>query len=347
MEPDTPNTANALRKVIMVGYNQAQIIDIVGPMQILSAVKDLGHQGYDLTLTARDTGEIRTSSGIRLGVDKTFEDFSDGDLEDLDTLMIAGGDGTIPAMQDAALLGFLRRAARHADRLVSICSGVAILAQAGLIRGKRVATHWDICDEVADAFPDLTVDRDAIFVRDGRLWSSAGVTAGMDLALALIDEDWGHNIAVEIAKRHVLYMIRPGGQSQFSTVLEAQAQEQGRLGSLLKWITENPGGDLSVPSLAARAGMSERTLARVFATETDETPAQFVERVRIDAARQALQDSAATIDQIAYACGFGNTERMRRSFHRRLGVGPQAYRDRFRRRTTPKENDHEYRPGAV
>ncbi len=328
----------------MVGYDQAQIIDIVGPMQILSSVNDLAHDAYTLTLTAREEGEIATTSGLRLGVDKTFDEFTDEDLADLDTLMVAGGDGTIPAMRDAALIGFLRRAARHANRLVSICSGAAILAQAGLIRGKRIATHWGSCDRIAEAFPDLKVDRDAIYVRDGNVWTSAGVTAGMDLALALVEEDWGHDIAVEIARRHVVYMIRPGGQSQFSTALDAQAHANGRLGAVLKWISENPNADLSVPSLAQRASMSERTFARVFAAETGDTPGQFVERARVEAARRKLEETKDSIDQIAHACGFGNAERMRRSFHRQLRIGPKDYRERFRRTPAPRnqETAHEH-----
>ncbi len=337
------------RHVIMVGFEQAQLLDITGPLQVLSGVNDLVLPGYQLTLAAAERGFITTTSGIRLGIDAAFDEIGDDVLGGLDTLMVSGGNGTSLAARDQRLLGFLRRAAPFARRLVSVCSGVALLARAGLINGRRVATHWNSCDIIGHHFPDLKIDRDAIFVRDGNVWTSAGVTAGMDLALALIEEDWGHDVAVEVARRHVLYMIRPGGQSQFSVQLEAQAGQDGRLGSLLAWIAEHPGAELSVPALAARACMSERTFARVFRAETGVTPAEFVERSRTEAARRDLEHTAHAVDRIAFDCGFGSMERMRRTFIRRLGVGPKAYRDRFRRLpvSSGKEREHEYRHRGV
>jgi transcriptional regulator GlxA family with amidase domain len=335
----------APRKVIMVCFERAQILDITGPMQVFSAVRDAGLPGYAITLAAPDPGYITTTSGMRLGMDRTFDEIGDDELADLDTLVVSGGDGIVEALRDKRQVTFIQRAARKARRLVSICSGIALLAQAGLASGKRVATHWNACDLIGQAFPDLRIDRDAIFVRDGNLWSSAGITAGMDLALALIEEDWGHDVAVQVARRHVLFMIRPGGQSQFSVQLEAQAGRDGRLGNLLKWIADNPGEELAVPALADRACMSERTFARVFRAETGVTPAEFVERARTQAARRDLEHTAHAIDRIAHDCGFGTMERMRRTFIRRLGVGPKAYRDRFRRLpvSASKEVSHEYR----
>lgn len=335
----------APRKVIMVCFEQAQILDITGPMQVFSAVREQGLPGYTLTLAAPEPGFITTTSGMRLGIDRAFDEIADDELADLDTLVISGGDGVVEALRDPRQIAFIRRAAARARRLVSICSGIALLARAGLASGKRVATHWNACDLIGQAFPDLRIDRDAIFVRDGNLWSSAGITAGMDLALALIEEDWGHDVAVQVARRHVLFMIRPGGQSQFSVQLEAQAGQDGRLGKLLKWIADNPGGELSVPALADRACMTERTFARVFRAETGVTPAEFVERARTEAARRDLEHTVHAIDQIALNCGFGSMERMRRTFIRRLGVGPKAYRDRFRRHpvSASKEFAHEYR----
>ncbi len=337
------------RTAIMVCFEQAQILDITGPMQVLSAVADAGLPGYRMTLAAPDAGQITTTSGLRLGIDRAFDQISDAELDGLDTLLVSGGDGVVAAMGDARQIAFLRRAFPRARRVATICSGVALLAQAGLIPGRRVGTHWNACDRIGDAFPDLTIDRDALYVRDGKLWSSAGVTAGMDLALALVEEDWGHDVAVDVARRHVLFMIRPGGQSQFSTQLQAQANAQGRLGALLKWIADHPGQPLSVPRLAERAGMSERTFARVFRAETGVTPAEFVERARTDAARQALEHTGDGVDRIAHDCGFGSMERMRRTFIRRLGVGPKAYRDRFRRlpATVTRENEHEHRHRIV
>ncbi|MEN3974844.1 helix-turn-helix domain-containing protein [Emcibacter sp. SYSU 3D8] len=338
-------SARKARNVVMVCFEQAQILDITGPMQLFSAVRDAGLAGYAITLAAPDPGFITTTSGMRLGMDRAFDEIGDDLLADLDTLVVAGGDGTADALRDPRQIAFIRRAAQHARRIVSICSGIALIAQAGLARHKRVATHWNACDLIGAAFPDLRIDRDAIFVRDGNLWSSAGITAGMDLALAVIEEDWGHDVAVQVARRHVLFMIRPGGQSQFSVQLEAQAGQDGRLGKLLTWIADHPGADLNVPALAARACMSERTLARVFRAETGVTPAEFVERSRTEAARRDLEHTAHSIDRIAFDCGFGSMERMRRTFIRRLGVGPKAYRDRFRRlpHSARKEFSHEYR----
>lgn len=340
-----PQSAQKPRTVVMACFGQAQILDITGPMQVLSAVNDLGLPGYDLTLAAPDAGEVATTSGLRLAVDRAYGEIGENELETLDTLLVSGGDGIVEAMADPRQIDFLRRAFPRARRVASICSGVALLARAGLIPGKRVATHWNACDRIGRAFPDLTIDRDALFVRDGKVWSSAGVTAGMDLALALIEEDWGHDVAVQVARRHVLFMIRPGGQSQFSVQLEAQANAQGRLGALLRWIAETPAAELGVPALAARACMSERTFARVFRAETGLTPAEFVERSRTEAARRALEHTAHAIDRIAFDCGFGSMERMRRTFIRCLGVGPKAYRDRFRRLppSASKEVSHEYR----
>jgi transcriptional regulator GlxA family with amidase domain len=337
------HSASQPRTVIMIGFDQAQVLDITGPMQILSAVNDLGAAAYTLTLTAPEAGHITTTSGLRLGVDRTFDDIGDDDLAGLDTLIVSGGDGIMQAMQDERHLAFLRRAAPRARRIVSICSGIALLARAGLILGRRVATHWNASALMARAFPDLKIDPDALYVRDGNLWSSAGITAGMDLTLALIEEDWGHDVAVQIARRHVLFMIRPGGQSQFSAQLEAQAHQGGRLAALFSWIVDHPGAELTVTALAARAGMSERNFARVFRAEAGVPPAEFVERARTEAARRDLEHSVHSIEQIAADCGFGAAERMRRTFLRRLGVGPNAYRDRFRRLPTHQETTREHR----
>lgn len=322
------------RKVLMVGFREAQILDIAGPMQILSGVNDLrpaGQPAYDLDLVAAMAGPLRTTSGLRLYADKAFIDFEDAQFTDLDTLMVAGGDGIRKAMGDRQLIDFIRRAAPFARRVVSICSGAFLIAEAGLASGKRVATHWNSCDLLARYYPDLTVERDAIYVRDGKLWSSAGVTAGMDLALALVEEDWGRELALRIAQRHVMFLMRPGGQSQFSSHLIAQQRANGRLGDVLKWIVDNPDADLRVDQLAAKAGMSERSFARIFRRETGATPARFIERVRTDVARRLLEESTEPVEIVAVSCGFGNAERMRRVFHRQLGTGPAAYRERFQR----------------
>lgn len=328
--PDSP-----CRKVMMVGFRESQILDITGPMQILSGVNDVrptGSPAYELTLIASMAGPLRTTSGLRLFADRAFADIEEAELAGLDTLMVAGGDGIRQAMGDRTLIDFIGRAGRAARRVVSICSGTFLLAEAGLATGKRVATHWNSCDLLARYYPDLTVERDAIYVRDGNLWSSAGVTAGMDLALALVQEDWGRELALRIAQRHVMFLMRPGGQSQFSSHLIAQQRGNGRLGNLLKWIVDNPDADMRVERLAEKAAMSERSFARLFRRETGATPARFIERVRTDVARRLLEESTEPVEGIAATCGFGNAERMRRVFHRQLGTGPAAYRERFQRR---------------
>jgi len=249
---------------------------------------------------------------------------------DLDTLLIAGGMGTQAAMRDEVLLAALRRLAPRVRRIGSVCSGAFLLAEAGLLDGRRATTHWEWCEALAARFPRVQVDRDPIFVRDGNVYTSAGVTAGMDLALALVEEDHGRALALEVARQMVLFLRRPGGQSQFSAALAAQAADREPLRDLQAWIAEDPGRDCSVPALARRVAMSPRNFARVFAREVGATPGQFVERVRVEAARRRLEESADGVDNIAFRCGFGTAETMRRAFLRTLRVPPSAYRSRFR-----------------
>jgi transcriptional regulator GlxA family with amidase domain len=223
----------------------------------------------------------------------------------------------------------VRSAARRSRRVASVCTGAFVLAQAGLLDGRRATTHWEWCDVLAGLYPAVAVERDAIFVVDGSLYTSAGVTAGMDLALALVEEDLGPKVARDVAQQLVIFLRRPGGQSQFSSQLAALPAERAPLRELQAWIPANAGADLSVTALAERAAMSPRNFARAFRRETGMTPAAYVESVRVEQARIALEGSQAPVETIAARCGFGTVETMRRAFHRRLGVGPAAYRSRF------------------
>ncbi len=233
-------------------------------------------------------------------------------------------------LQNAALIDWLREAAGRVRRIASVCTGAFLLAEAGLLDGRRATTHWRYCDALAAAFPAIDVEPDAIHVRDGNIYSSAGVTAGMDLALALVEADYDRTLALAVARDKVMFLKRPGGQSQFSAALAAQDDDEGPFGTLQYWIFDNLDADLSVPSLADRVAMSPRNFARVFARRTGTTPAKFVESARLESSRRRLEDSSAPLDGIARACGFGNAERLRKAFQRRFRVTPQDYRRRFR-----------------
>ena len=313
------------RKIVMLGFEDAQILDITGPLQILGSA-NRGGAVYDITLAAKTPGPFRTSEGLGLVADARF---SAALLKDVDTLMISGGEGVDRLRQDKALIRLIADCARRARRVVSVCSGAFLLAEAGLLKGRRATTHWSRVPQFAREFPDVTLEPDAIFVRDGRIWTSAGVTAGMDLALALVREDLGDEAALAIARQHVIFLMRPGGQSQFSAHLAPEAYPKGKLASLLRWIPEHVDQDLDVAGLAAKANMSERSFARNFLRETGETPARYLERARIDAARRLLTASDLPVGSVAVRAGFGSEERMRRAFQRQLKTSPGAFRARF------------------
>jgi transcriptional regulator GlxA family with amidase domain len=247
----------------------------------------------------------------------------------IDTLIVAGGTGTRRAEEDEALIGWLREAAKRSRRVTSVCTGAFLLARAGLLDGRRATTHWASCADLVERYPAVAVEPDPIFVRDGNVATSAGVTAGMDLALALVEEDLGRDVALEAARWLVLFLKRPGGQAQFSAQLAAQSAAREPLRELQAWIVDHLGDDLSVPALAARACMSERNFARAFKAETGMTPAAYVEALRVERARLALESGGEPIEAVARRCGFGAVETLRRAFVRQLGVSPGAYRDRF------------------
>jgi transcriptional regulator GlxA family with amidase domain len=325
-------TPEGTRRVAVVAFPEVQVLDVVGPLEafaIASRLLELRGRttpAYAVEMVATRAGVVRASSGLGLVAARALRQVRG----ELDTLLVAGGIGTPAAMRDEVLVAALRRLAPRLRRIGSVCTGAFILAEAGLLDGRRATTHWEWCDALAARFPRVQVDRDPIFVRDGNVYTSAGVTAGMDLALALVEEDHGRALALEVARQMVLFLRRPGGQSQFSAALAAQSADREPLRDLQAWIAEDPGRDCSVPALARRVAMSPRNFARVFAREVGSTPGQFVERVRVEAARRRLEESADGVDNIASRCGFGTAETMRRAFLRTLRVPPSAYRSRFR-----------------
>ncbi|ABS62091.1 transcriptional regulator, AraC family [Parvibaculum lavamentivorans DS-1] len=334
----TPPPA-APRCVMMVIYDGAQVLDVAGPVQLLSAATfPDGRAAYEIELVAEKPGPVATTSGLLLMAARGFADIPPAALRKIDTLMVTGGLGSRVEMENRHLLAFVRAAAAPARRVVSICTGAVILAAAGLLDGRRATTHWAYAPTMRRRFPKVAVEEDAIYVRDGKFWTSAGVTAGMDLALALVEEDLGREMALALARHHVMYLMRPGGQSQFSAQLAAQHVEDERLARVCAFVIENPRADLTVPALAARAVMSERSFARHFVAETGFTPAQFVERARLDEACRRLANGDHSLDAVSADAGFGAAERMRRAFIRHLGVTPGRYRERFRtaRRDAPR-----------
>jgi transcriptional regulator GlxA family with amidase domain len=315
-----------MRRVVILAYPGLQTLDVHGPAEVFSTATAVnGGEGYAVEVVAPDPGPVPTSS-VALHPDGTLA----GCRGPIDTLLVPGGTGVSAAGEDERLVGWLRAAATRSRRVASVCTGAFLLARAGLLDGRRATTHWAWCSRLARRHPRVEVDPDPIFVRDGDVITSAGVTAGMDLALALVEEDFGPEIALEAARWLVLFVKRPGGQAQFSAQLAAQIAEREPLRELQEWIPDNLTADLSVPALAARAFMSERNFARAFRAETGLTPATYVESARVESARIVLETGGLTVEAIARRCGFGTVETMRRAFRRRLGVSPAGYRERFR-----------------
>jgi transcriptional regulator GlxA family with amidase domain len=317
--------------VAMLAYEQVGGLEITGPLDVFGEANEyLTDRGraelYDLRVVSPGGGRVHTTRGIPLHADDCYA------LDEVDTLLVGGGRGIHALVHDARLLRWLRRIAPRARRVGSVCTGTFLLAAAGLLDGKKATTHWKYCARLANEFPGVAVEPDPIFVQDGRVWSSAGASACMDLALALVEEDLGHEVALTCARELVLFLQRPGGQAQFSAQLAAQVAERRPIRSLQTFIVEHPDGDLSIDALASRAAMSPRNFARVFRAEVGTTPARYVERVRVEAARRHLEETRDGVDEIAVRVGFGSAESMRKAFLRALAVPPSAYRGRFRAR---------------
>ncbi|OUL99495.1 GlxA family transcriptional regulator [Variovorax sp. JS1663] len=290
------------------------------------AGRQLGRpRAYQVQVIGIEEGLLKSSSGLRLAVDATVRN----QRGTIDTLLVAGSPSIDEMAGGAELHAWLRRQARTVRRYGSVCTGAFVLAAAGLLDGKRVVTHWNSTARLAAACPRARVEPDAIYLKDGKLFTSAGVTAGMDLALAMVEEDHGRELALRVARELVMFLKRPGGQSQFSAHLAAQTAERSAMRALQDHVLAHLRDDLSVPTLAARAGMSERNFARVFRSETGTTPAEFVENARIDAARRLAEESDLPVKRLADAVGYANVDGFRRAFARRLGVTLGEYRRRF------------------
>jgi transcriptional regulator GlxA family with amidase domain len=315
--------------VEVLAYPAVQLLDVTGPLQVFASANDLMAKAgearpYQIRLVAPGGDSVEASAGVALVADP-LSPLETG----VDTLMVAGGENFNSVSMDAVLVDWVRERSRQASRIASICTGAFLLAASGVLDGRRAATHWQHCAELARRFPAVRVESDPIFVRDGSVWTSAGVTAGIDLALALVEEDLGRTVALSVARYLVVFLKRPGGQAQFSEALSLQAAED-KFGSLHGWISRHLAEDLSLPTLASQAGMSERSFSRHYAESTGLTPARAVERLRVQGARHLLTDTRLPIKRISQRCGFGSEETMRRSFLRLLSVTPQDYRARFR-----------------
>ncbi|MFJ7946989.1 GlxA family transcriptional regulator [Streptomyces sp. NPDC096354] len=311
------------RSVLVVLFDGVQSLDVTGPMEVFAGAARFPDVTYDLRTASLDGGPVRTSVGLTLVPDGSL-----ADAEPPHTLLVPGGQGT--RTPDPALVDWLRVHAPRAERLVSVCTGALLLAEAGLLDGHRATTHWVVAEHLARTYPAVEVDPDPIFVRDGKLATSAGVTAGIDLSLALVEEDFGRQIALTVARHLVVFLRRPGNQAQFSAQLTSQIARREPLREVQHWITAHPGDDLSVEALAARARLSPRHFARAFQAETGQTPGRYVDRVRLEHARRLLEDTTDGVAHIAHACGYGTPEAMRRAFIKTLGTAPAEYRRRFR-----------------
>jgi len=319
-------------RVTMLVYPGAQMLDITGPLEVFARTarwlieNDYAESpAYALDLVADRAAPVRCSSGIEILATRPYVD-----VRSTDTLLVSGGIGYADAAEDPAIIGWLAGIAAKTPRVASICTGAMLLARAGLLDGRRATTHWAWCNELERAGSGIRVDADAIYVRDGNIMTSAGVTSGIDMALAMVEEDWGQPVAVAIARQLVMYLKRPGGQSQFSEQLRAQAADSDRLQRLQLWILDNLDESLSVPALAKRVAMSERSFSRRFQAAVGTSPAKYVERCRVAAARRKLEQTSQSLERIGPACGFRSSEILRRAFIRELGVSPTAYRERFR-----------------
>jgi transcriptional regulator GlxA family with amidase domain len=309
--------------VAIVVFDEVTLLDVAGAAEVFAEANRFGGD-YDIRIASVDGCDVTTSIGIGLGVTDSVSE-----IESADTVLVAGSDRLPARAIDPALVAAVSSLAGRTRRLGSICTGSFILAQAGLLSGRRATTHSHETRTLARAFPDVSVEPDALFVRDGDVYTSAGVSSGIDLALALVEQDYGSELVRDVARWLVVYLKRAGGQSQFSALVEADPPPQSALRGATDAIAADPGADHSVTALAARASLSTRQLTRLFRSELGTTPAGYVEMVRIDAARAAL-DAGRTVADTAHLAGFGSTETLRRAFVDRLGVSPKAYRDRFR-----------------
>ena len=317
-----------------MGFDGAQMLDVIGPFEVFSGANEaLRAQaargrprptGYDVKVVSVSRKSIRSESGLSIAAQGSLKG-----LSTLDTLIVAGGAGARKAAASKDVCGAVAKAAAQSRRVASVCTGTFVLAAAGLLEGRRATTHWAYCDRLAKDHANITVERQPIYVRDGRYWTSAGVTAGIDLALAMVEEDFGSELALLIARWLVVFVRRAGGQSQFSPHLVTQAAEREPIRALQSFVSEHPEAPLDLAAMAGRAGMSVRNFTRVFRSEVGVTPAAYVERIRLDSARRLMESTSLGVEQIAAEAGFGTAESLRRAFARGVGLSPREYRARF------------------
>ncbi|HEY4452633.1 MAG TPA: GlxA family transcriptional regulator [Solirubrobacteraceae bacterium] len=319
------------RQVVIVAFDGVQSLDLTGPLEVFTGARQLiaargrGERSYEVSIASLDGHALTSSSGLRITPHAAIADVP----TPIDTLIVAGGDGHRAACEQRALIDWIQIRSGGARRTASVCTGAFLLARAGLLDGRRATTHWARAAELQAEHPAVDVDADPIFVRDGPIWTSAGVTAGMDLALALVEEDLDRDAALLIARHLVLFLRRPGNQSQFSATLGGQQPSRESLREVQLTVLEDVAGVHTVEAMAERAHMSPRHFARAFRAETGTTPARYVERVRLEAARRLLEEGSQPISVVAATCGFATAETMRRAFLRTLAVGPAEYRRRF------------------
>ena len=316
-----------LKTIVLLAFPGVQLLDVSGPLDVFAeANTQAQREVYRLVVAAAAPGPLRSSSGVRLMPDWTINRDAD---EPIDTLLVAGCPNPVELPVSGKVLDWLRQSAPGTRRYGSVCSGAFVLAAAGLLSGKRVTTHWAVAEQLSERFPDVVVEKDAIHVRDGRLRTAAGVTAGLDLALSLVEEDLGHDIAIRVASQLVMFFKRPGGQVQFSRQGTAAPVGRAALQDLQRWVAAHPALDHSVARLAERMHLSPRHLSRLFRVAVGITPATWVEEVRVGTARRLLEQGDLAPKQVAASCGFSNADVLRRAFMRQVGVTPAEYRKRF------------------
>jgi len=327
--PQRPNEQMKPKHIVILGYEGVMGLDLVGPMEAFGSAqvksgKEAWEACYRVTIAALEAKMFRSEFGLVFTAEKTL-----ASLRDIDTLLVPGGRGLREADSHQKLMAWLEKSAGSIRRIASICTGIYGLAPSGLLNGRTVATHWKFAADLAKRFPKLKVDPSSLYVKDGKFWTAAGVTAGIDLSLALIEEDFGPEVALSVARELVVYMKRPGGQEQYSEPLQFQLQSRSRFADLLPWMLAHLDQDLSVETMAERISLCPRQFSRRFTQEFGSSPASFVRRLRLDEARQRLSAPDCTVEGVARSVGFSDADNFRRAFERCFGIAPSAYRGRF------------------
>lgn len=314
-----------VRRIGFIGFENVTALDLIGPLEVFAAANQcLGRPAYDTVIASADGAAFRSEAGVVLAADTSF-----AAAPAFDTILVPGGSGLRQAPIARPVVAFLRRRAPATRRVASVCTGLFALAEAGLMQGRRATTHWNFAAMMRERFADVQLEIDAIYLRDGKFYSSAGVTAGLDLSLALVAEDMGEKLALAVARELVMYIKRPGGQAQFSEPLQFQMRAGDGFGDLAAWMLQHLQDDLSVATLAARMNVGVRHFSRRFCAAFGMPPAVYVEQLRLDEARKRLPSPRQTVESIAAAVGYASADAFRRAFERHFGIGPLAYRKSF------------------